>query len=709
MRSYPESPVPSFPTADLIPLRLRRLTILFVLPFLLATLVTARLVQFHVFLHNSQDTTRFVERNLPEITTRGVITDARGELLAGDVWTYRFVVPRLETLSPLYKDSLSLLLTGVGETPRSELISIMDEALRSYRERLAAEEAKGQQRGVDPVPIYAYVVLDVDLHLVQGQYLEELQRQGIQAANLWNLYQTGDANAYQALQEILQEKSVGPALAGPSLNQVMTNLGLRIDLEGRETDFDFFRSFRLEPQPSRYYTQGSLGSHVLGLVNAERSGVNGLESYYQRFLRGEVLVLDTPSSLDALTPEARRYIPSHMGGDLVLTIDKTIQHIVEQELKHAIEKYNVQQGGTIIVMHPDTGAVLAIANQPDFNPGALDEISPDSTAFTNLAVTGVYEPGSVFKVLTIATAIDLAVVQPQEQFFDIGEYIIGAEVVIKNSENRVLGRVSVTESLAYSLNTIISEIALERIGPDKFYKYLFNFGLGEVTGIDLAHEFNGSLKDKHPDIPTWNIADLGTNSFGQGLNLTPIQMVNAINTVANGGNLMKPYVVQHRVQGDGVLTFASTVLKEHVISAETAATVADMMTFTVEQAAVGAQVAGYRVAGKSGTAQVPDPDRIGVYSEDVVIASFTGFAPSDDPQFVILIKLNDPRSVDGYPVWGSLNAAPTFGRIAERILDYMNIPPSCHPECYASPARQSEPRPRGPGGYELPTPGEAEA
>ncbi len=709
MSSYPNSPVPSFPAAGLIPLRLRRLAILFAIPLLLAVLISARLVQFHVFLHRNQDTSSFVDRNLTEIATRGVIVDARGDLLVGDVWTYRFVVPHLENLSPLYRESLGLLLAGVGQVPRSELTGVINRALDSFNERMAAERDRSARIGQKPTPIFAYVVLDRDLHLVQGQYLEELQRRGVQAANLWDLYQTGHDNAYESLQKIMQEESIALGIAGPSLARVMSDLGLRADLEGQETDFEFFRSFRLEPSPSRYYTQGSLGSHVLGLVNADRDGVNGLESYYQRFLRGEVQILDKTRSLGALTPEARRYIPSHMGGDLMLTIDKSIQHIVEQELKIAIEKYNVQQGGTIIVLDPPTGGVLAMANLPNFHPGALDEAPADPNAFTNLAVTGVYEPGSVFKVLTMAAALDLGVIQPQEQFFDVGRYEVVPEAVIKNSEGRILGRVSATEALAFSLNTIIAEIALERIGPSDFYDYLFNFGLGEVSGIDLAHEFNGSLKDKYPGTVNWNITDLGTNSFGQGLNLTPIQMVNAINTVANGGTLMKPYVVQHRVLEEGVLTFAPTVLQTNVISAETSDTVAEMMTFTVNQATVGAQVPGFRVAGKSGTAQVPDPDRIGVYSEDVVISSFVGFAPADDPRFVILIKFNDPHSVDGFPVWGALNAAPTFGRIAERILDYMNVPPSCHPECYASPVRQPDTGPSNPGGFELPAPEEAQA
>lgn len=703
------SPIPSIPASGLIPLRLRRLAILFAIPIVLAALVTARLVQFHVFMHNSQDTSSFIDRHLSEAATRGVIVDARGDLLAGDVWTYRFVVPRLENLSPLYRDSLGLLLSGVGDEPRSELTSIMENALLSYNERLDAEQQRAADAGVNPVQIYSYVVLDSDLHLVQGQYLQDLQKTGVQAANLWDLYQTGDDNAFESLQEILQENTVESTSGGPSLIRVMTDLGLRADLQGSETDFAFFRSFRLEPSPSRFYAQESLGSHLLGLVNAERDGVNGLESYYQRFLRGEVQILDNADSLGALTPDARRYIPSHMGGDLVLTIDKTIQHIVEQELVYAIDRYNVQQGGTIIVLEPKTGAVMAMANRPDFHPGALEEVAADSTAFTNLAVTEVYEPGSVFKVLTMATAIDLDVIQPQETFFDAGKYTVVPGVVIRNSEERVLGRVTATEALAYSLNTIISEIALDRIGAAAFYEYLFKFGLGEVSGIDLAHEFNGSLKDKYPGTDNWNITDLGTNSFGQGLNLTPIQMVNAINTVANGGTLMKPYVVQHRVLEEDVLTYAPTILQENVISPETAETVAKMMTFTVDHAVVEAQVAGYRIAGKSGTAQVPDPVLIGVYSEDVVISSFAGFAPSDDPRFVILIKFIDPQPVDGYPAWGSLNAAPTFARITERILDYLNVPPSCHPECYGSSIQQSEPRNTYPGAFELPVPGESQA
>lgn len=673
-------PASAFPPAGLFPPRLKRLGLLFAGPFCLVLLVVARLVQFQVFLYSQQNASRFVARNVPAVATRGVIADARGELLAGDAWTYRFVIPRLEAMPSHYRDIAAHLLAGIVQRPTAPFHARMDEALAALGGRAARRAPEAASND------FAYVVLADDLHLVQGQYLENLQTQGVTAANLWDLHLRGDDKAYAQLQALL-----APDASDPDLKQVMRNLGLRAELAAPETDFDFFRHFQLEIQPSRYYTQGTLGSHVLGLVNAERNGVNGLESYYQKFLRGQVSLSGVAESLSALTPEARRYVPSHMGGDLVITIDRTIQFWVEQELQLALERYNVQQGGSIIVMQPDTGAILAMASLPDFDPAALARQDPASTNFTNLAVTGVYEPGSVFKVLTVATGLDADALAPQDEFFDIGTYEIGPEAVIRNSEDRTMGRVSATEALAFSLNTIMAEIAVERIGAETFYDYLFDYGLGEVTGIDLAHEFNGSLKDKYPGTINWNITDLGANSFGQGINLTPIQMINALNVVASGGQLMKPYVVRHRVNGNGVATYAPTVLRNAVLRPETVQAVTDMMVFTVEEAVVKAQVAGYRVAGKSGTAQVPDPDRIGAYDEEMVIASFAGFAPAHDPRIVVLIKLNDPRFQDGTPAWGSQNAAPTFSRIAERILDYLNVPPACHPDCYASPQRSSAP------------------
>lgn len=691
----------TFSADGFFPPRLRHMGLVFAVPLFLALLIVTRLVQFQVFLHNNQNVDSFVERNLPDIPTRGVIADTNGDLLAGDVWTFRFVVPRLNDMPAHYREVVTHLLAGVTQTSPQALNAQLADELRALQEREEAERQRARATATDPQPVYAYVVLADDLHLAQGQYLQQLQQQGLSAASLWELYRTGDDNAHKQLQKLLAPETGTEPAASSSLKQVMDRLGLRTDLEA--PDFDFFRHFRLEKQPVRYYTQGALGSHVLGLVNAEREGINGIEGYYQKFLRGDVSRLHMAEPLSVLTPEARRYVPSHMGGDLVLTIDRTIQYIVEQELHSAIAQFNVQAGGSVIVMEPRTGAILAMANQPSFNPGALDELGADTTSFTNLTVTGVYEPGSVFKVLTVAIGLDLEVLAPEDEFFDIGTYDIGPQVTIQNSEERVGGKVTATEALAQSLNTIMAEIAIEHIGAAPFYDYLFQFGLGEVTGIDLAHEFNGSLKDKYPGTANWHIADLGVNSFGQGLNLTPIQMINAINVISNGGNLMKPYVVRHRVNTGDLTTFSPTILRRDVVRPDTARTVTEMMVFTVEETVYKAQVPGYQVAGKSGTAQVPDPERIGAYSEDLVVASFAGFAPAADPRIAVLIKLNHPASQDGTPVWGSENAAPTFSRIVQRILDYLNVPPACHPACYATqsldPAQKPVPL--------IPVPGQA--
>ncbi len=689
MRNFQNPVAPRYSWGDLIPTRARRMGLVFLPAGLFALLVVARLVHFQLILHNSQNTDSFIDRHLYTIPTRGVITDSRGELLAGDVWTYQVVIPDLGDMPAHYRGAVSNLVARVTSQNQDILDTKLQSELTAFHQRQREAQARATQGDREPQPIYSFVVLTEGLHLATGQYLDSLQRKGDLAARLWELYKRGDDAARTQLEDLLEPlmSADSTALTGdpePSLQQVMQELGLRTDLEGDTADFDFFRHFRLEREPIRYYTQGPLGSHVLGLVNMDREGVNGIESYYQKFLRGEVNLLQASEPISVLSPEMRRYVPSHMGGDLVLTLDRTIQYIVEEELQEAIVRYKVRQGGSALVMEPATGAILAMANFPDFNPGALDQIDASSTNLVNLAVTGVYEPGSVFKVLTIATGIDLEVVKPDDTFFDSGQYFIGDHTVIRNSEERKEGEVTTTEALAKSLNTIIAEIAVDRIGPKDYYEYLFDFGLGEVTGIDLAHEFNGSLKDKYPGTANWNITDLGANSFGQGINCTPIQMANALNVIANGGDLMQPYVVQHRINSENITTFNPTPLRQAVIRPATAQTVTEMMVATVEEEVFLAQVPGYRVAGKSGTAQVPDPERIGAYAEDVVTASFAGFAPADDPRILVLIILNDPDPDHNVAVWGSQNAAPTFSRMAQRILQYMNVPPSCHPRVYAN-------------------------
>lgn len=664
-----------------------RIVLVFAVPALLAILVVLRLVQFQLVLHNTQDIESYTDRNLPELDTRGVITDIHGGLLASDVWSFGFVIPRLGAMPPAYRDVVTHLVAGTDRTRRNELNARLRLELDELAARRQAEIDAARNSDREPQPVYAWVLLIDDLPLATGQYLRALQQRGTHAADLWDLHLTGDDGALRRLEALLEDS--GPldaslADSGPGLKEVMDSLGLRSALDGTSPDFDFFRHFQLELQPDRHYAQGALASHVLGLVNADRIGANGIERYYQKFLRGEVNLPRSTEPISVIASDARRYIPSYMGGDLVLTIDRSLQHIVEQELRDAINRYEIRKGGTVIVMDTRTGAILAMANLPDFEPGVPESLDDSTTNLTNLAVTAVYEPGSTFKVLTMAAAIDAEAVRPSDVFFDDGVYRIGERVVFRNSDDRVAGSVTAAEALGLSLNTIMAEIAVEHIGADTFYDYLFDFGLGEVTGIDLAHEFNGSLKDKHPGLPNWNIADLGANSFGQGINLTPIQMINAVNVLANQGDLMQPYVVQHRINGDYVNSFVPTVLRPGVVKPETAATIMEMMVQTVEKEVTAAQVPGFKVAGKTGTAQVPDPDRIGLYSEDEVIASFVGFVPAEEPRITVLVLLYDPNPDTVLGPWGSNNAAPLFSRIARRSLAYLNVPPDCHPSCYGS-------------------------
>ena len=422
----------------------------------------------------------------------------------------------------------------------------------------------------------------------------------------------------------------------------------------------------LQPNPQRYYPQGHLASQLLGFVNidVDRNAHYGVEEYYDLFLRQDGVGLTEHSSqtLDALSYDVRRFIPSGVNKDLVLTIDRTIQWIIEEELREAVSFYRAQSG-TIIVMEPETGAIYGLANWPTYDPNRYSEASLD--AFDNPAVSLQYEPGSIFKVITMAAALDTDVITPTMAFTDTGAITVGGRIIL-NSNRSAVGPVSATGALARSLNVVTAEIAT-MIGADDFYRYLRRFGFGSATEIDLAKEVAGLIKT--PKSADWSLSELGTNSFGQGLAVTPIQMVNAVASIANGGTLMRPHVVQTRIYDDQVQVVQPTVVR-NTIRPKTAAELTEMMVQVVEVGNREARVPGYRIAGKSGTAQIPIK---GGYSEDETIVSFVGFAPAEDPAFVILVKLDRPDP-DISP-WAAYTAAPTFSRVARRLLDHLNIPP----------------------------------
>lgn len=414
----------------------------------------------------------------------------------------------------------------------------------------------------------------------------------------------------------------------------------------------------------RYYPQAELTSHLLGFVRPYHGGVTGVEEYYDDFLLqdGTGLLTKNVSTLDSLSPDVQRFVPSAVGKDLVLTVDTTIQWILREELQRGLDEFRAVSGSAI-VMEPQTGAILGMVNLPDYDPNRY-EATPFEM-FPNPVVSAQYEPGSIFKIITVASALDADVITPTMVFTDTGSIAVGGRVIF-NSNRMAHGQVPVTEALARSLNVVTAQIA-ELMGPDEFYRYIRLFGFDEATGVDLSGEINGLIKT--PTNPEWSVADLGTNSFGQGLAVTPLQMINATAAIANGGKLMRPYVVDARIDGSAV-QFTRPVVVRQVLRPETAAQMADMMVEVVDTGNTKAAVPNYRVAGKSGTAQIPSPQG---YEEDFTIVSFVGFAPAEAPAFVLLVKLDRPDPTINQ--WASQTAAPVFSRISERLLNYMNVLP----------------------------------
>jgi cell division protein FtsI/penicillin-binding protein 2 len=439
-----------------------------------------------------------------------------------------------------------------------------------------------------------------------------------------------------------------------------------VQTDADENGISLLRYVQLEPFPVRYYPQATLASQVMGFVKADGNGVYGLEGYYNSFLDSRIgigLLEKTQDNLSVLAPKVRRFVPSMSAKDLVLTLDIGVQWIIEDELQRALQQYQAVSG-TIIVMDPHTGAILGLANSPAYDPNHYNK-AQDFSRFINPAISLQYEPGSIFKVVTMAAALDTGIITPTTMYTDSGSVTVGSRVIF-NSNRVGYGLVSATEALARSLNVVTAQIA-EQLGKEQFYRYIQRFGFGELSEIDLAGEVGGLIKA--PGNPDWSLSDLGTNSFGQGVAVTPIQMLNAVCVIANGGRLYRPYVVQARIEREQVLVTRPTLVRT-VLQPHSAQLLTEMMVETVRSGNAAAGVSGYTVAGKSGTAQIPGE---GGYLQDATIVSFVGFAPADDPQFAVLIKLDRPDP--NISQWATHTAAPVFGQVARRLFGYLNIPP----------------------------------
>ena len=434
-------------------------------------------------------------------------------------------------------------------------------------------------------------------------------------------------------------------------------------------EFGPIQKVTVEFSPQRYYPEKDLSSHLLGLVSSnaagERIGYYGIEGYYNRYLRQDGVGLPGRRFIDIhdLPYETRRYLPSVAGKDVILTIDRAVQMIVQDELRFAVKTYRAESG-SIIVMDPKTGAILAMANYPDYDVNNYGTV--DAELWDNPAVSAQYEPGSIFKIITMAAALDTGVLEPTTVYTDTGRITLGQKIFF-NSNRSAVGRTTAEDALARSLNVVTVQIA-QQLGTEDLYQYIRRFGFSEPTEIDLSGEVAGIVK--FPHMSDWSLSDLGANSFGQGLAVTPLQMIAATAAIANGGKLMRPYTTYARVENNQVLLTEPTVIRQ-VISPETAEKLTNMMITVVDEGAPAARVRGYVTAGKTGTAQIPT--EFG-YSEDETIVSFVGFAPAVDPEFVVLVKLDRPDPK--ISPWASYTAAPTFRRVTQRLLEHYGVPPS---------------------------------
>jgi len=423
-----------------------------------------------------------------------------------------------------------------------------------------------------------------------------------------------------------------------------------------------------QEEPNRTYPNGPFLSPLLGFTDGEGNGLYGVEGRYNALIGGEpgVLVAETDAAQHPLAFGQQQYRAPIEGADITLTIDSSIQRMCEEELARTIAEQGAK-GGTILVMNPQTGAILASASLPNYNPNAYGDANP--ATFVDPAIGTLYEPGSTFKVLTMAAGLQSGSISPQSTLNDPGYFQVETDKIY-NLDHTAWGPETMMQVLERSSNVGASWIAT-RTGKDKFYAMIRAFGMGQATGIDLDGEEIGVVN--WPDDPTksWYPIHLATDSFGQGLSVTPLQMVTAVSAIANGGTLYVPYAIT-RVERRGEIVMAhKPQVSRQVITSEVAQDVNTMMTTATHNVLAGKiNLPGYNIAAKTGTAQIPD-QKTGQYDPNKTIASIISFFPAEKPVFTVLIKIDQPQK----NALGGDVAAPALGRLAGQLLRYAGIAP----------------------------------
>ena len=502
------------------------------------------------------------------------------------------------------------------------------------------------------------------------------------------------------------------------LKQRYKQVGSRVDEETAARIRDYINEndisgIHLEPNTQRLYPYGTLAAQVIGFTNASNTGSEGVEASYNSYLEGgtgKVITSKGNNEMD-MPFSYEKYVTSRQGCSVVLTLDATVQACLEKQMEAAIARYDVQNGAFGLVMNAKTGEILAMATLGSYDPNnyleitdetalealedlrILSEAEPDNSGaktayqealtaarlkqWRNRVLSDGYEPGSTFKVLTMAAALDCGAITLDTAFYCSGaEQIPGRAQLLHCWRSQGHGAEKTPQALQNSCNIAFAHIAL-KLGGEKFYEYIEKFGILEKTGIDLAGESKGIFFDKAliTDTDKWGTASLTSGSFGQTFKITPLQLVRAIASVVNGGNLMEPYIVSEILDAEGntVLKQEPTVVRQ-TISAQTSATMRTLIQSVVEEGtAKNAQVAGFSIGGKTGTSEKIDVfDENGQRVLDKIV-SFVGIAPMEDPEYIVLVALDTPSRTTGIYISGGVMAAPTVGAVMADILPYLGV------------------------------------
>lgn len=542
----------------------------------------------------------------------------------------------------------------VFEPERGEIFAFTDKKENSQLYPLAINE------------IYYEVYVNPEL-VTRPQNLRDILVEVLEVEpeeTLAKLEKTNDQ--YEAIKKNISQDKLEILIA--ALDNLLADINKdKIDSEKQLTTGVFW-----DKQILRFYPDKEVGAHLLGFLGFAEDGVSrvgkyGLEAYWQDDLAGTGKRVVAEKDISGrLLPFSEIESLIEDGSDLVLTIDRTVQYQTCKALERAVARYEAESG-TVIVMETQTGAIKAMCNYPSFDPNQYNQVE-NIDVYNNLAVYDVYEPGSVMKAISMAIAIDTGKVKADTVYEDTGEVKFAGGFVVKNSDLEAHGLVDMTEVLASSLNTGVI-FATKDIKNKIYEDYMSKFGFGQEVKLKISQENKGDISslDKKGDIYK------ATASYGQGITVTAMQMLNAINVLANKGNLVQPYIVSEIDYDNGQKQEFEPQILKRVISEGTAATVSAMLANVVDNGhATKAQVPGYYIAGKTGTAQVANPETGRYYDSSRVIHNFVGFAPVENPKFTMITKLDFPKAA----AFAADTTAPLFGEIAKFLLEYYQIPPN---------------------------------